>query len=222
MKEGEKVLVFPTALLASLFEGTSFQGFVPTHDESVRGIPLARRALSSIIHHTALSYQDRAEMENDPNFKQLIPYCLFQKDDKYFVYRRTKKGGESRLHELWSLGIGGHINPCDIGVNSEEYPDYATGFHREIQEEAGLFFKNYHTAMQSIIGLINDDSNDVGKVHFGIVHKIELAPEKLISTKDPAIADGQWLTQEEIRANFDKFENWSKLIIEKLFPAPIL
>jgi predicted NUDIX family phosphoesterase len=222
MKEGEKVLVFPTALLASLFERVAFQGFAPTHEEGVRGIPLAGRALQSIINHTALSYQDRAEMEKNPKFKQLIPYCLFQKEDKYFVYRRTKKGGENRLHELWSLGVGGHINPCDIGVNSEEYPDYITGFFREIWEETGLLFKNYHTAMSNVVGLINDDSNDVGKVHFGVVHKIELAPDQNISSEDPAIADGQWLTQEEIRANFDKFENWSKLIIEKLFPAPIL
>lgn len=216
MTEGEKVLVFPTRLLHSMCGGEAFQGvmFVTQEGDGVRGTTKGRQILQSVLHDTALSYQDRALMEDDPTHKQLIPYCLLKKDGKFFAYKRTKKGGEGRLHDKWSIGIGGHINPSD--VRGDDQLAYDFGFFREIYEETGLLFKAFNTCRNTIVGLLNDDSNPVGQVHFGVVHLIEIPSDSVIKSDDPAISEGTFLTLDEIRAVEHKLENWSKLVLNEI------
>src|SRR5687768_11211932 len=102
MSENEQVLVFP----AELLEGMKFYNSV------IKGNN-ATIHLDYLMHSKKLHYMDRKEAEVNPAFKQIIPYCVLSCDDKIFVYQRTKKGGDSRLHDLYSIGVGGHINPED-------------------------------------------------------------------------------------------------------------
>lgn len=164
-------------------------------------------------------YMDREEAETNPRFKQLIPYCVLYRTcegaaPQYYSYRRTKKGGEGRLHGKYSLGIGGHINPCDTEDNTGWY---IRGLARELFEETGLLWKSAES-FNHISGLLYDDSNDVGKVHLGVVHLIELSADMQPVQKDPAITDtGFWLARDLKPLRDDGvFENWSNIVFDQI------
>lgn len=203
----EKVLVFPTAALAGLCGGEPFQG--------VRTGDWARHALDQLFAEGNLHYRLREEAEQNPDFKQVIPYCVLRSGGLYFRYRRTKKGGESRLHERWSVGLGGHINPYD---GDETFIAYEMGFFREMAEETGLLFKSDKVARASIVGLINDDSDAVGRVHFGVVHVVDVPPDKTVELRDPAVQAGYYCSLEVLQEDEASLENWSRLVVREILP----
>src|SRR5690606_7557172 len=102
----------------------------------------------------------RSLMEQDQRYKQIIPYLVFTHENKYFVMQRTSTTTEQRLKNKYSLGIGGHIRQEDMNGNSIfEWAE------REFHEEV-----SYHGNLEIIpLGVLNDDTNDVGKVHIGFV-----------------------------------------------------
>ena len=161
----EHVLVVPTSLF---HEVGHFQGFQAE----------AGPYLRTLLDPACTSYRPRAEVEEDPGFKQLIPYCIFRHGGRVFHYKRGGRQGEGRLHSKRSIGIGGHISSIDENGNGSSYLE---GMHREIQEEVVLD----STYRQSCVGLINDDLTDVGKVHLGIVHVVELDAPKVLLRNAP-------------------------------------
>lgn len=195
----EQVLVFHTSLLEEYPNGFSKD---------------IDKYLDKIFERQNTLYLDRKVAEADQSYKQIIPYCLFQYEntDKLFVYQRTKKGGESRLHDNYSLGIGGHINPGDDKAGKDWY---LSAMRREIDEEV----KIQGSFTNSIKGVIYDDSNEVGKVHFGIVHLFTLFNNKQANMvcHDVGLANGSFWTYNTIFENLDKFENWSQLVFKNLF-----
>ncbi len=156
-------------------------------------------------------FMERPKAEENPDFKQFIPYCVLKQNNKFFCYKRTKKGGEKRLHELYSCGVGGHVNPVDGNIGQSKREFYYKGLARELEEEVGLQEENY---TQKILGSIYDNSNAVGQVHLGIVHLIELKPDVEIKTTDHALSNGGFETLKMMKDNKDMFENWSKIIID--------
>lgn len=203
MKENEQVLVFPTEVFEKLgkFSGVSKEGHVLLQNQELRN---------------SLRYLPRSDMEKDEGYKQIIPYCVIcygeNENREYLIYQRTKKGGESRLHDLYSLGVGGHINPCD----GEPTNSYEAAMMRELQEEINLSgnFGN------DIIGAIYDDSNEVGRVHFGVVHLIKGFGDFVVNFGDDALDKGDFVSYNWLKENVDKFENWSKLVINELLDKP--
>ena len=143
---GEQVLVVPR----SAFEQVG----------AFNGVRLnAQEYLAAFFSNGVAHYMDRDAAEQNPAFKQIIAYAIFCHNGKVLAYARTAKGGETRLHDKWSLGIGGHINPID---GLADNPDtYLAGVEREIREE--IAFSG--TASQQIYAIINDDTNEVGSVH---------------------------------------------------------
>jgi predicted NUDIX family phosphoesterase len=159
----------------------------------------------------------RLLLENAPSMKQVIPYCILrvaiEGERLYFTYRRGVKSGESRLVGNQSIGIGGHVNPCDTSAGWGKM--FLKCAEREIGEEAGNLY------VQSIVpsGIIYDDSNDVGKVHFGIAYVCNVSggdvilrdgAYRLIGDVAPEIKEGQFRTKEEIFQLSD-LENWSEI-----------
>lgn len=196
---GEQILVIPRQLFDTL---GSFQGIETNAD----------KYLSTIINPANNFFMDRAEAENDPSHKQLIPYALFRHQGKFLNYMRSKSGGEARLHAKRSLGIGGHINPIDEREDHLGLETYKAGVDREINEE--LIITGEYT--QKIVALLNDDSNDVGKVHLGVVHLFDLEDKQVTSNED-AIADLRFDTigdlQGPLRGNL---ESWSQICADIL------
>ncbi len=194
---GEQVLVVPRSLFDDI---GSFQGIrIDRIDE----------ALDKLLDAENHSFMDRAEAELNPNFKQLIPYCLIRCGTAMLNYTRGKSGGEARLHALRSVGVGGHINPMDTGLGRTGPEAYHAAVERELNEE--LVFEVAHT--NRIAALLNDDSNDVGRVHLGIVHVIDLE-NTAVHAREDALADLRFTELTELQGPlFQHLETWSQFAI---------
>lgn len=199
----EQVLVVPTTLLHEL---GYFQGFSPAVDSYLETLLSPRHTL----------YHARAEMEANPNFKQLIPYVIFCHRDaagrlSVFRYTRGSGQGEQRLHRKQSVGIGGHICVDDAAANAP----YAEGMRRELEEE--VYIETLYR--DRCVGLINDDETEVGKVHLGVVHLFDVE-EPRVRSRETDILEAGFRPVEELLADLDGFESWSRICLQALFAEP--
>ena len=194
----EKVLVF---------DAERMSGFKKLPGISVRNADILYFQ-NEILSNT--KYLDREEAENSPEYKQIIPYVVMEHDGKVLVYTRTKKGGEGRLHDKHSIGIGGHINP-------EDRYTVMAAIAREIAEE--VKFPKIDKKQWSLksLALIYDDSNDVGKVHFGYVWLLSFdkSVKELPVPAEDAVAEFKWVPKDKIKYQ-KNLENWSKMVLEVL------
>ena len=148
--------------------------------------------------------------ENDPSHKQIIAYAIFCHQGRILHYTRGGSGGEARLHDKGSIGIGGHINPVDRQSGHDDVSTYLAGVEREIREE--LVIDGGCT--QRVLGVINDDSNEVGAVHLGMVHLFELDTDR-VRANESALDNLRFVTPEELSGDmFNKLETWSQLALE--------
>lgn len=194
----EHVLCVPTLLFHEL---GYFQGFSADVD----------RYLRILLDPQHTSFRPRNAVEEDPSYKQIIPYCLFQAGEQLFHYRRGKAGGEGRLHSKRSIGIGGHISSSDSLSGDRRYLE---AMHREIDEEVLL----EASFADRCVGLINDDSTPVGQVHLGIVHVFALDSAK-VSPREASILEAGFAPPAELFRNRDQFETWSQICLDQLFAA---
>jgi predicted NUDIX family phosphoesterase len=194
----EHVLVIPRALFDSI---GSFQGF---QLDTASYLP-------ALLDTANNFFMPRPAAELDPTHKQLIPYSIFHHAGRYLCYTRGGKGGEKRLVSKRSIGIGGHINPIDQEQTHLGEQMYYNSIEREITEE--LRIGGSYT--QRVIGLINDDSNEVGTVHLGVVHLFDLSSDDVTSNEE-AIQDLQFVPLRELLAGSDNLESWSKICVEQL------
>lgn len=167
--------------------------------------------LPSILDPANNHFLSRDDAEEDPSFKQIIPYAIFRCGDRYLHYRRGGSSGEKRLASKGSIGIGGHINDDDDAASSLDKDTYTIGVEREVDEE--LHIAGGHT--QKIVGLINDDSNPVGQVHLGVVHLFDLDTMEVRSAED-SITDVEFLTLGELQQRRDELESWSQICVDGL------
>jgi predicted NUDIX family phosphoesterase len=151
-------------------------------------------------------FLDRAAAENDPSHKQIIPYILVVHQGRYLLYRRTKKQGESRLHDKFSLGFGGHINDID-GKKDTATNVILAAMIRELNEE--LFLPSVRQLR--VVGFINDDTNPVGQVHLGVAFIVESANERF-AVNEPDMIEAKWCDPAAIEEIFPKLESWSQLL----------
>ncbi len=156
----------------------------------------------------------RPQAEQDPTHKQLIPYVIMTCGGRYLTYVRGKRAGETRLVGNRSIGIGGHINPADEAMplfRSDFREAYRTAVEREVSEEVSV--ETGHT--DHVVALLNDDSNEVGRVHLGIVHCWVLdAPN--VTRREQMITQMEFMTADELRAVRDQMETWSQLCLDGL------
>lgn len=189
------ILVIETPRLFGLINGY-FEGFSPLPEE-----------ILGMLDNNCF-WMDKDKAEEDPNFKQIIGYsAIMSPSGRIFTYQRARKDkryGEKRLQGKWSIGIGGHV---ERNLNEERIAD---SIEREIDEEVET------DGIQSItlIGGINDDSNSVGRVHFGILLLAKAFSERA-EPKDQEIAKGELKTRIAISELFETedTENWSKICL---------
>ncbi len=166
--------------------------------------------LAAFLRPGVAHFMDRALAEESPQFKQIIAYAIFCHEGRVLAYARTAKGNEARLHDKYSLGIGGHINPVD-GL-ADNLGTYLAGVEREIREE--ICFSG--TAKQELYAVINDDTNEVGSVHLGIVHRFELDSDE-VRPNEKALDKLAFRTLDELAGPLhDKLETWSAICVEAL------
>ncbi len=196
MATEERVLCFRRQLFEALgvFQGLSL--------EVDRYLPVVTAAAN-------LVYLNRSEAELDRAHKQLIPYVLILCNGKILRYRRGKGGQETRLHGLFSVGIGGHISEEDHDLFSNDR-GYQDGMRRELMEEVAI-----EVADHAAVALINDDSTEVGYVHFGVVHVVQVPDESVAGGRSGIVAP-EFLPIEQATRDLSVYETWSRFCLERL------
>lgn len=196
MSSTEQVLVIRRSLFDEL---GSFHGLNP---EVSRYLPIFLQAGNHF-------FVPRAEAEEDPSLKQLIPYVVVTSGEKILHYRRGSGSGETRLLKKGSVGIGGHINDGDGLGEGFDAAAYQRALMRELQEELSLG----SAFIERPLALLNDDTNPVGAVHLGIVHQCHLA-EPEVTANEEAIAELGFLSRKELVERNDQLESWSQIVLE--------
>ena len=190
-KEDEKILVIPRNILFK--------------DKEINGIEKIDFEYYQKLIRDNKQFLWRSQMETDQNYKQIIPYLIFNFENKYFMMQRKSSASEARLQNKYSLGIGGHIRSEDI----TEF-DIFSWAKREFAEEIEY---NGNFEIEPI-GILNDDSNDVGKVHTGFVFLLKGDSNKIKIRSE--LKSGNLLSLEECYKLYKNMENWSKLVFDFL------
>lgn len=200
-KFDEQIIVVPRTTLFDN-ETNAFNGFLSKSD--VKGDNI----FNSLSHYEV---KRKGDMEENPDYKQLISYCLLENQNgEILVYERLSGGGEERLHGQSSIGVGGHMNDV-VGADSINEV-LRVNAQRELEEEVGLSTEDSQN--MEYIGFINDDNNDVGKVHMGVVFKITVNSND-VEAKETDTLRIKWIEKGKIES-YDDFETWSALILQDL------
>jgi predicted NUDIX family phosphoesterase len=196
----ENILVIKRSLFDELgsFQGLNFE---------------AEKYLAVILSRGKNFFLPRAQAERDPAYKQIIPYVLVVFENSVLHYVRGKKAGEQRLVAKGSIGIGGHMSEEKDKFlwHTTDEQAYRAGVEREVNEEIkiGTPFED------RIVGLLNDDSTEVGRVHLGIVHVFKLAEPK-VEKREAMITGLTFLTKKELMARRESLESWSQICVDSL------
>lgn len=148
-------------------------------------------------------FAPRSAMEVDPRFKQVIPYLILRDGEWFFLMRRTRAGADARLHDRYSIGVGGHLNPGD--------GDLLGGLRREWAEEVRADFE----PVFRLIALLNDDTTEVGAVHLGAVYVAD-ADGRPVAIRETDKLEGGFAPPDEVAAVVEQMETWSRLVFEYL------
>jgi predicted NUDIX family phosphoesterase len=190
----ESVLCVPRT---TIFPDGAWHGLVATGLE---------RVLRTI--RATAEYRPRDLVEDDPSLQQIIPYCIVRHtDDTYLLTHRLRASSEKRLHHLYSLGVGGHVNPGD----GELGDPVVGGLRREWAEEIVC----PAAATASLVAMLNDDTTPVSRVHLGLVFLVEPA-SGVAAVREVRKLDGEVLTLEAMRRHYLNMESWSQLVYDDL------
>ncbi len=195
----ENVLVIPATRLDILGQFSGFRPFEQT-------------ALDALLSEQFMEFRPRSQVEEDPTFKQLIPYAILVHEtgsERFiFQYTRGKGQGEKRLHALKSIGIGGHISRED----AEGGDLYRSGMLRELSEEM-IIDTDYE---DELVGFIYDDTTEVGRVHLGVVHLLRM-PSTAARAREIDLEGSGFQPLSTIKQDLERYETWSKLCLHNLF-----
>lgn len=192
---GEAVLCVPRA---TIFPDGAWHGLVTT------GLERILRTIRAASH-----YRPRTLVEDDPEEQQIIPYCVVRdaRNSTYLVTRRLRAGTEVRLHDRFSLGVGGHVNPTD-GRGGDPV---LGGLQREWAEEIVC----PTTATARLVAVLNDDTTPVSRVHLGLVFIVE-PEEGRASVREIAKLAGEWMSLDALAVRYQEMESWSQLVYDGL------
>lgn len=193
----ENILVVKTN---TLFPNGAFQGISPH----------AQEFLNIITQHK--EFKPRPAMEEDASYKQIIPYLVFKHDERYFLMQRKSTSSEQRLKNKYSLGIGGHMRQEDMHEGATIFDWAKREFEEEIDYRGNLTI--------TTLGILNDDSNPVGKVHLGLVLLLE--GDSADITVRSELKSGQLVTSFECLNFYQDLESWSQIIFDGCIRNPLI
>jgi predicted NUDIX family phosphoesterase len=193
----ELVLVVPANQVREELGGGAMWHGIRPGDEAALGALIQR----------AGTFRERRAMENDPGWKQVIPYPVLRDADRWFLMQRTNAGGDARLHDRYSIGVGGHVNPEDGGLDGNLRPALAREWSEELDVDWMPDFR--------FVGYLNDDTTPVGAVHLGLVYAGDAAGRPA-AIREIEKLTGRFATNDEVAAVADRLETWSRLAWEHL------
>jgi predicted NUDIX family phosphoesterase len=203
----ELVFAIPTVELWKLMTYKE-QGLINGHSE-----------LLKIIVQKGL-FRQRNELEADPSFKQIIPYAVIsnkvpersgvRQRQSFYLFKRSSGQTEKRLQNLFSLGVGGHMNPVITVEFEEQY--FINELKREFFEEVRLSNGCYIEDIE-FIGFINDDSIPVSRVHIGLLFNIRVS-NKDIHVYETDKMTASWIEKSSLAEFYEGMETWTKIIFD--------
>ena len=201
-KMDEIIIVAPRDIVYDN-ERLTFQG--------VNSDPVQTALIEQYIANS-FSTMRRGDAEENESYKQPIPYCVIKRGNQVFSYKRLTGGGEKRLHNQISLGVGGHLNNVE---GLDFHGILADGLQRELDEELVI---NLDELKLKTIGLINDDENEVGRVHIGMLVIGELPEGEEVSVRETDQLLGEWINVEDLKNEeiYEALESWSKFVADIL------
>lgn len=149
---------------------------------------------------------DRPVAETSPQYKQIIPYIVIRRGDSFYLLQRTPKQAEARLHHKLSIGVGGHINP--------DAPELLAGLQKELEEEMDVA-GDYDL---TFVGILNDDTTEVGSVHLGAVFVLD-SLDGAVSVRETDKMTGRWVAREELAQHREMMETWSQIVYDEFIAA---
>jgi len=195
----EHVLVIPESRVLEFGMFSGFRPFCPD-------------VFQLLLNPEFMQFRPRSSVEEDPSFKQLIPYAILEAEvagqTSVFQYTRGKGQGEARLHAKRSIGIGGHISREDADGDDL----YRSGMLRELSEEM-LVNSEYE---EELVGFIFDDTSPVGRVHLGVVHRLKLSTPDAQAREIDLVESG-FEPVGQLKQSLERFETWSQLCLENLY-----
>ncbi|HEX4808661.1 MAG TPA: hypothetical protein VH325_07020 [Bryobacteraceae bacterium] len=198
--EPENVLVVPTSSLWDCM------GYVN------KGLITQRLDQFGSLVNDFGSFVERSAAENDAAYKQIIPYAVVRHLDSYFLLQRKSAQSEQRLHNKFSLGVGGHINPAELSPDGDLIRQELT---REVNEELDVA-SGYR---ERLIGLINDDTTEVGRVHLGVLFEIDSMSFD-VSVREKHKMEGAWIPISRLEEIYEGLETWSQIVYDSHLCVP--
>ncbi len=193
----ELVFAFPTARLWKLMTYKK-KGLIRGNSE----------VLKKIIQNGL--FLRRSESEENPSFKQIIPYAIISNKESFYLFRRTSGQTEKRLHNKFSLGVGGHMNPDNSAETKEQY--LIDELKRELFEEVKLLNGCMIEDIE-FIGFINDDTIPVGRAHIGLLYNIHVS-NKEVSINETDKMTAEWIDKSNLPEFYGGMETWSKIAFD--------
>lgn len=183
-----KILVVKTSLL---FPDGIWEGFREQKNDDV---------LELIDSHK--EFIERADAEEDDSYQQIIPQIILKVGNKIFLHKIPKTGSEGRLHDMWPIFLGGHVDDTDAGIWDAAI--------REFEEEINYLGK---IIKKEFLGIVKRHDVPVNKVHTGLVWLFEGDTEKFEATADHGITDGRFVLIDELDSYIEKMTHWSQVVV---------
>ncbi|MDZ7738494.1 MAG: hypothetical protein U5K32_05395 [Bacteroidales bacterium] len=155
-------------------------------------------------------FRKRGDLEEDPSFKQIIPYAIISHKESFYLFKRTSGQREQRLHNKLHLGVGGHMNPGRSNKTNEQY--LISELKRELFEEVKLL-NNCVIEDIEFIGFITDDSIPVSRVHIGLLFIIHVSNKDLVINETDKMTAG-WIDKTDLADYYNEMETWTKIAID--------
>jgi predicted NUDIX family phosphoesterase len=193
----ELVFAFPTQELWKLLTYEK-KGLIKGNSE----------VLKSIVQDGV--FRRRSELEENPSFKQIIPYSMISHEDSFYLFKRTSGQTEKRLHNKFSLGVGGHMNPRDSAEFKDQYllDELKRELFEEIKLQNGCLVENIE-----FIGFINDDTIPVGRFHIGLLYNIHVSNKEVtINETEKMTAD--WIDVSHLAEFYEGMETWTRIVFD--------
>jgi predicted NUDIX family phosphoesterase len=165
-------------------------------------------------------FRKRNELEEDPTFKQIIPYAVIsykepersgvRRSQSFYLFRRTSGQTEKRLQHKFSLGVGGHMNPGSYMVSKEQYliDELKREFFEEVKLLNGCSIEDIE-----FIGFINDDTIPVSRVHIGLLYNIRVS-NKDVYVKETDKMKAAWIEKSSLAEFYEGMETWTKIVFD--------
>lgn len=193
----ELVFAIPTAEVWDILPYRE-KGLIPGHSDD----------LKRIVAHGR--FRRRAELEDDPTFQQLITYAIISTGGSFYLFKRSSRQAEKRLHNKYSLGVGGHMNPCHMNGHGVDYlmDELSREFFEEVRLGPGCRIEK-----SEFIGFLNDDTIPVGQVHIGLLFHIRVSGKE-VYVNEPDKMTANWIEQQHLANYYEEMESWSGMIVE--------